>query len=511
MPVQMKLLPGILSLLLLAGCPPTPQDSKATDDSTAPTDSGGEGGGDDSTASADNCPRLSLSSLSLYEKSAAVGEDNLLTLTVTNNCTGDVPLVVTPTLSADASTTFAITGERVTVPPGISQDITVTFTPQDFEAYIGDLEISSNDPINALVSIPLYGQATSDSDEDGYLTPLAGGDDCDDSDASIYPDAPDTWYDGIDSNCEGDDDYDKDTDGFQSDEYGGDDCDDTDDQVYPDAKDTWYDGVDSDCTGNSDYDKDKDGQDSEDYGGADCDDTDDDIYYGADDTPYDGVDGDCNDDSDYDADHDGEDGEDYGGADCDDDDATVYSTADDVDDDVDNDCDGRLDEDDVAEWDLLVVEVMPNPTEESDAYGEYFEIYNAGSSTIDLYGWKIVDDTSDTFTITSHLKIKGGNIALFAAEDDESLNGGITPHYTYDRTYFKLDDNNDEVYLTVEGRTIGGVHYKTGFDIVAGASLNLDLGHFDATAEDADNWCAATTAYNGADLGSPGTPNELCD
>ncbi len=50
------------------------------------------------------------------------------------------------------------------------------------------------------------------------------------------------------------------------------DCDDsgTGADVHPGATDTWYDGIDSDCDGASDYDADGDGFDSEDYNGTDC-------------------------------------------------------------------------------------------------------------------------------------------------------------------------------------------------------------------------------------------------
>ena len=85
-----------------------------------------------------------------------------------------------------------------------------------------------------------------DRDEDGF-TPLDG--DCDDDDASIYPGAEDTWYDGVDSDCAGNSDYDQDQDGQDTTENGGTDCDDNDSTVYEGAEDTWYDGVDSNCDG----------------------------------------------------------------------------------------------------------------------------------------------------------------------------------------------------------------------------------------------------------------------
>jgi hypothetical protein len=165
--------------------------------------------------------------------------------------------------------------------------------------------------------------------------------DCDDTSDSVYPGAPDTLYDGVDSDCGLDDDFDADDDGYVPDGYEGvyggslpaGDCNDAADDENPGvspAEDTWYDARDQDCAGNNDFDQDDDGftpdeytalyaqyldaydydlqtawGDCRDAAGPDGGDPADIYPKNATDTPYDGVDSDCGGDNDFDADADG--------------------------------------------------------------------------------------------------------------------------------------------------------------------------------------------------------------
>ena len=184
-----------------------------------------------------------------------------------------------------------------------------------------------------------------DADGDGHRSVDFGGLDCNDADAAVSPGATEQWYDGVDQDCANDDDFDADRDGYSTDTDGADfDCDDNRSDVKPGAIEIWYDGIDGDCAGDDDFDADGDSFPSALYAedGTDCDDDDDDIFPGATETWYDGIDSDCAGDDDFDADGDGEaaEGEVATGSDCDDTDPTIFSGAVERLDDLDSDCDG---------------------------------------------------------------------------------------------------------------------------------------------------------------------------
>ncbi len=205
-------------------------------------------------------------------------------------------------------------------PAGFTRQLISTGTHDLMVEVTGELEDSCS-KISARVTADL--EFGTDWDDDGYDDVAVGGTDCDDDDATVNTDAEEIWYDGIDQDCDGNDD-DQDGDGYSL----ADDCDDEDASIHPGAAED-CDGFDDDCDGVVDNDP-----------------TDGATYY-------------------YDTDGDG-----FGDAtnsvsaceqpsgtisddtDCDDSDATIHPGAEELCDSVDQDCDGAIDEDavDGVDW-----------------------------------------------------------------------------------------------------------------------------------------------------------------
>ena len=109
----------------------------------------------DLTIEAPQLPVISLVQENLSLDEIEVGKDFTTTFTITNSGTG--PLTITDIQSNIAGIAFSET--QLTVPPGQSQNITVTFNPPAEGPITGTIDIISDDPEKASISLSITGSA----------------------------------------------------------------------------------------------------------------------------------------------------------------------------------------------------------------------------------------------------------------------------------------------------------------------------------------------------------------
>lgn len=167
---------------------------------------------------------------------------------------------------------------------------------------------------------------------------------------------------------------------------------------------------------------------------------------------------------------------------------------------------------------LVITEIMQNPSALDDSEGEYFELLNpSGSVTYDLDGCQITGSSGETpIDITSTLEVAPGSFLTVAS----SASPGFSPDFV--ATSMTLSNSSDR--LGIECPDGGGstvvvdeVSWDNGatFPDPNGASMNLtdEAAATDATENDNGYWWCATQTNDlgNGDLGTPGAANEICE
>jgi beta-lactamase superfamily II metal-dependent hydrolase len=164
---------------------------------------------------------------------------------------------------------------------------------------------------------------------------------------------------------------------------------------------------------------------------------------------------------------------------------------------------------------LVINEIMQNPASASDNKGEWFEVYNPTAAAIDIDGWTIRDNGSDSHVIDNGgtLVVPAGGYVVLGRNSRTNQNGGYTPDYVYGS--FILANGDDEVILEDDLGTLVDEVWYTGvspWPNPDGASMEL----VDAAQDnnDGSNWAEAiarggTFDGSGTDLGTPGALNSV--
>ncbi len=158
---------------------------------------------------------------------------------------------------------------------------------------------------------------------------------------------------------------------------------------------------------------------------------------------------------------------------------------------------------------LVITEIMYDPYAASDAYAEWFEVYNPGVDPINFRLWEFVDDGGNYFSPTEALWLQPGEYFIFARYADPVWNGNIEEDYVY--TVFYLDDIDDEIAITdLYGNLIDEVNYDEENGWIASYGASIYLNDLEADNNDPANWEMSTVAWEGSmgDFGSPGEENQ---
>ncbi len=158
--------------------------------------------------------------------------------------------------------------------------------------------------------------------------------------------------------------------------------------------------------------------------------------------------------------------------------------------------------------DLVITEIMFDPTVVADSDGEWFEIRNATSSSLNLQGLVIRDAGTDSIQVTASLVVAAGSHVVLGRNATLASNGGAPVDFAY--AGMSLANTSDEIRLYVGATLIDGVAYGAGYPMVAGRALNLGMGGDHTHNDVPTNWCGASATYGAGDYGTPKAVNPLC-
>lgn len=154
---------------------------------------------------------------------------------------------------------------------------------------------------------------------------------------------------------------------------------------------------------------------------------------------------------------------------------------------------------------IVINELMPNPDAVTDDVGEWFEVYNWGTASVDLQGWSIASNNDAVHTITTSVVVPAGGYAVLGRNAGAGVNGGVTVQYAYG-TGLALANGADWLALRDgAGVTIDSVAWSS---VPTGASRGVRDASADNTDMAGTNWTTQVSAFGAGDKGTPGAQND---
>jgi hypothetical protein len=165
------------------------------------------------------------------------------------------------------------------------------------------------------------------------------------------------------------------------------------------------------------------------------------------------------------------------------------------------------------EGDLLITEIMYDPSILSDSEGEWFEVFNNTNQTVDMNQLVIRKSDKEQHVVNSSVLLPPHQYFVFS----RSANSVSCNDYVYGSS---ISLNNSGGSLAIfnygnngtDGTVVCSVNYGgDGFPRATGASIVLSpLLMTKAGVVLGTSWCKSVSPYDAGDLGTPGLPNDAC-
>jgi len=155
-----------------------------------------------------------------------------------------------------------------------------------------------------------------------------------------------------------------------------------------------------------------------------------------------------------------------------------------------------------ADEDIIITEIMQNPNVMLDEFGEWFEVHNTGTTPVDLNGWTIKDDGTDSHVIVGSAIVPADGYSVLCRNDSTMTLEGVNAIYEYSGII--LGNGADEVILLNVALTeIDRVVYDGGtiWPDPTAASMMWDEASDDNN--NGLNWATSTTPFGRGDKGTP--------
>ncbi len=158
--------------------------------------------------------------------------------------------------------------------------------------------------------------------------------------------------------------------------------------------------------------------------------------------------------------------------------------------------------------DLVITELMIDPAKVLDDAGEWFEVFNATNTELDLRGLVLGGKNDQDITITVSMPMASGMHFVFGANDNAAQNGGVTVDFSYGTAINLSNGNADNLSLSIGGTLIDQVSWVAP---TSGRSRSLSGDKYDSVSNDVPaNFCLGVAVFGDGDQGTPGQQNPTC-